>query len=166
MAVDCLPEPDGAPTMEVLFQQHTPAVTAICLAYARNLHDAEDLVQETLLKATASIGDLREPAAIRSWLLQIARRLCINHCSRRRHTVPLPEEVPAPAEVSDPQVGRLHHALAGLPVEYRKALCLYYLDGRSCAGVAEVLGISEGAVRVRLTRGRMMLHKLLREEDQ
>lgn len=162
MSADRLPDQDTAPPLEVLLQQSTPAVMALCLAYTRNLHDAEDLVQETLLKATAGIADLREPRAVRSWILQIARRLCINHHRRTKETEPLPDGIPAPAEAVEPDIGLLHQALAEIPTEYREAVCLYYLDGRSCAAVAELLGIGQIAVRVRLTRGRLMLQRLLR----
>ena len=148
MRADRLPAKDPAPSIEVLVQQNAPAVLALCLACTRNLHDAEDLVQETLLKATTSITDLREPRAVRSWLLQIARRLCINHHNRKKPALALPEEIPVPAEAVDPDIERLHLALTRIPTEYRETICLYYLDGRSCAAVAESLGISEVAVRV------------------
>jgi len=52
-------------------------------------------------------------------------------------------------------------AIAALPDSQREAITLYYLDGRNCAGVAAALGISEPAVRQRLLRGRLMLHRLL-----
>ena len=149
-----------------LVRQNTPALLALCLAYTRNLHDAEDLVQETLLKATTSITDLREPRAARSWLMQIARRLCINHHNRKKPSEPLQEEIPVPAKAIDPDIELLHLALTKIPTDHRETLCLYYLDGRSCAAVAELLGITEVAVRVRLTRGRLMLHRLLREQEQ
>ncbi len=164
MSADRVPDTDPAPSLESVVQSNTSAVFAVCFAYTRNMHDAEDLMQETLLKASRSIGDLREPRAVRQWLLQIARRLSINHYHRRKSAEALPDEVPAPAREQDPDIERLQAALAKLPLEYRETISLFYLDERSCAGVAEALGISEGAVRVRLSRGRCMLHELLKED--
>ncbi len=104
--------PEQAATLEELLRRNASAVKGMCLAYTRNLHDAEDLVQETLLKATAGIGDLRDPHAARSWLLQIARRLCIDHNSRKRSTQALPANVPAPTQPANPLVEWLLAALA------------------------------------------------------
>ncbi len=157
---------DLGTALEVLVRESSSAVFGLCLSYTRNVHDAEDLTQEALLKATSSIGELRDPGSIRSWVLQIARRICINHYHRSRSMQRLPEDVPAQPASADPRIEHLQAAMARLPDDYRETLSIYYLDGRSCAAVAEALGISEGAVRVRLTRGRLMLHKLLKEDDQ
>lgn len=166
MSADRVPAQDQAISLEELVKGNAPAVLAVCLAYTRNLHDAEDLVQETLLKATTSIQNLRDPGAVRSWLLQIARRLSINHYNRKKSAEVLPEDVAAPSLVVDPDIERLQIALLKIPPDYRETISLFYLDGRSCAGVAEALGISEAAVRVRLTRGRYMLHELLKENEE
>lgn len=151
---------------EALFSACRPAVYAICLANVRNPHDAEDVMQEVFLKAWKGIGSLRDSGAGRAWLLQIARRMCIDHYRRKPPAGhPLPEDVAAAPASDGLRVERLHEAIAKLPPDYREAITLYYLDGRNCAGVAEVLGASEQAIRTRLVRGRLMLHDLLREEQ-
>lgn len=166
MSADRAPGQDPTEGLEMLVQRHASAVLGVCLAYTRNLGDAEDLVQETLVKAIASIDSLQNAGAVRHWLLQIARRVCINHCSRKRPVAPLRYDVAAPVRTVDPDIERLQTALSRLPQDYRETISMYYLDGRSCAAVAEALEISEVAVRVRLTRGRAMLHKLLKESDE
>ncbi len=122
-------------------------------------------MQETFVKAFGSLGRLRDHERARAWLLQIARRVCIDHYRSKRPAGPLPEDVPARAESRDPRIDRLHAALDKLPADYRETISLYYLDGRDCAGVAATLGISPGAVRTRLLRGRVMLYDLLAEDQ-
>jgi RNA polymerase sigma-70 factor (ECF subfamily) len=162
MSADSIPEGSQPAALLALLQDHISAVFAVCLVYTRNPDEAEDLVQETLLKATASIGSLRDPQAMRLWLLQIARRRCMNYVSRKKSMEPLPAEVQAPVEASDIDVERLELALSDLPKDYQETIRLHYLKEMSCASIGEALNISVGAVRVRLTRGRWMLHERLK----
>jgi RNA polymerase sigma-70 factor (ECF subfamily) len=85
----------------------------------------------------------------------------VDHLRNRKPIARITDDLPAPAEAPDPRIEHLHTALARLPEDFRETITLYYLDGRSCAGVAATLGISEGAVRMRLLRGRVMLYDLL-----
>ena len=154
----------GQMTPETLLSRYASAVMAVCLANTRNLHDAEDIMQDVFLKAVSNFDSLRDHTRVRAWLLQIARRTCIDRRRRRVITATLPDDYPAPSVSGSPAVERLHAAMSQLPHEYRETVSLYYLDGRNCAGVAEALGISEAAVRQRLVRGRLMLHDILVKE--
>jgi len=161
--------PDGstegrAMTPEMLVSSYASAVLAVCLANTRNFHDAEDVMQDVFVKAFRNLHTLRQPDRARAWLLQIARRTCIDHRRRRVLTSTMPNNVPAPSTSTGEDVERLHAAIARLPGDYRETIALYYLDGRSCAGVAEALDITESAVRQRLVRARLMLHDLLAED--
>ncbi len=89
-------EPGQTVTAELLARSHAPAVLAVCLAYTRNVHDAEDAAQDTLARAIANLHQLREPGRIRAWLLQIARRVCADGYRRQQTFVPLPEHIAAP----------------------------------------------------------------------
>jgi RNA polymerase sigma-70 factor (ECF subfamily) len=158
-------EASGAITPEALFHRYARAVFAVCLANTRNYHDAEDVMQSVFLKATTTISTLRDPEQAKAWLLQVARRKCIDFHRRERQTVPLLEEPSSPS-VGVPAIDdRLHAAIQKLPQEYRETLVLYYLDGQSCATVAASLSSTETAIRQRLVRARAMLHNLLQEEE-
>jgi RNA polymerase sigma-70 factor (ECF subfamily) len=122
-------------------------------------------MQETFLKAIQNISDVRDPGHVRAWLVQIARRVCIDHYRRARPMQTLPEGIAAAERPPNPRLELLQGALAQIPEEYREAITVFYLDGRSTLGVAESLGISEGAARMRLTRGRRMLQELLKERE-
>lgn len=167
----CEPQPEasggagGDLTPEGLFRFYGPPVLAICLANVRNLHDAEDIMQEVFIKALRKLDALRDPLRAKSWLIRIARRACADHYRRRDpETQVLRDDVAARSAVGNHLADRLHHAIQGLPQEYREAITLYYIDGRNSGGVAACLGITEAATRQRLVRARLMLHDLLREE--
>jgi RNA polymerase sigma-70 factor (ECF subfamily) len=156
----------GALSPEALVRSHAAVVLAVCLAYTHNRHDAEDAMQDVFVKAFRKFHTLRDPDRVRAWLLQIARRTCIDHQRRHRLAAPISEDVAAPRTPGKAAVEGLHRAIARLPEEYRETITLYYLDGRSCAAVGQSLGISEVAVRQRLVRARLMLHDLLVEEER
>jgi RNA polymerase sigma-70 factor, ECF subfamily len=154
----------NAATLNALFRAHAQAVFAICLANIRNHHDAEDIMQAVFLKAIAKLSNLREPAQVRAWLLQIARRMCVDFHRSRKPTEPLINDPPNPSAPGAVPCERLHAAIQRLPQNYRETIVLYYLDGRNCSSVAATLGIAEPSVRQRLVRARAMLHDLLQEE--
>ena len=152
---------DGAVTPEELFRLHARAVFAVCLANTHNHHDAEDVMQGVFLKATAKLSSLRELARARAWLLQVARRQCIDFHRKRKPAEPLLDD---PMDTPPDDGGasrRLHAAIQRLPESYREAIVLYYMDGRKSSSVAASLGITEAAVRQRIVRARAMLHDLL-----
>ena len=153
-------------TPEMLVCEHASAVLGLCIAHVRNFHDGEDIMQEVFLKAFTRIGTLRDHTRARQWLLKIARRMCIDHYRKRRARRPIAEAeaVPVRADFGDEQITRVHAAVSRLPDGYRETISLYYLDGHDCAGVARSLGITNVAVRRRLTRARLMLHELLVED--
>jgi RNA polymerase sigma-70 factor, ECF subfamily len=155
----------GAAGPAALFRLHARAVFAICLANTHNYHDAEDVMQAVFLKAVAKSSAVREPGRARAWLLQVARRACIDFHRRRRDVERLMLEPSVPTTGSNALSARLHEAIQKLPENYREAIVLYYLDTRDCSDVAAALGASEPAIRQRLVRARAMLHAILAEEQ-
>jgi RNA polymerase sigma-70 factor (ECF subfamily) len=157
---------NGELTPEMLVRNHGPAVRAVCLAHSRNVHDAEDLMQDVFTKALTKINSLRDTTRARPWLMQIARRTCIDHYRKKNPEQPLYEDIPSREINVDQRWASLHQAIGRLPDDYRETICLYYLDGRKSAHVAQTLGISASAVRQRLVRARLMLHDLLVEDEK
>jgi len=153
------------PTPESLVRDHGMAVLGVCLAHTKNLHDSEDIMQDVFLKAFLKLHTLKEPQRARAWLLQITRRACIDHHRKHKSLKPLTDDVPDRPQYDDQRIKRLHKAISRLPESYREPITLYYLNGRSSAGVAEMLGISASAVRSRMARARLLLHKILGEDS-
>lgn len=142
-------EDDRTRRRPTLYSAHAPAVFAVCLANTRNYHDAEDLTQAVFATAIAKISSLRDPGRARAWLLQAARRQCIDFHRRQKPAEPLWDTPQISPSGETLLVERLHAAMQKLPQPYREAIALYYLDGHNCASVAACLGASEAAIRQR-----------------
>jgi RNA polymerase sigma-70 factor (ECF subfamily) len=126
-----------------------------------NTHDAEDIAQQTFLKGLANIRQIRSDELFGAWIGRIAKNLCIDLIrERKRGRSSLAGWLP-PDQEDEREFPELRSALAGLSERHRLALMLYYFDGRSTRGLAEVLAISEGAAQARLSRARKKLRRLL-----
>lgn len=127
----------------------------------RNAGEAEDAVQEALLRAWESITSIRDPRRFKAWLAGILYRVCQNRRRRFFHEgrsiAFLPRSLPDPSDVAAEVV---QEALA-LPTEYRDVLVLFYLEGMIIAELAETIGITEANVKVRLHRARRLLRERL-----
>ena len=129
-----------------------------------NSHEAEDLVQETLLHAIAHIGEVRNAERLSAWLFRIAERRLVDMIRRHRGTeVQLLTEPPAPsAEAALLEQSRhadLQRAVGRLPPSLRLPVRLYYLQERPLEEVARTLGTTLSAVKSRLYRARDQLRK-------
>jgi RNA polymerase sigma-70 factor (ECF subfamily) len=137
-------------------ERHTPVLLAAARALLRNEADARDLVQTTLEIGFRKAGDLRDPAALRSWLLAIQVREAFRLRRRVGRLVRLQPEI---AEISssppglDADVVALRAALPKLPPRARAAVVLHYLGGLPVAEVARVMNISENTTKGHLKAG-------------
>jgi RNA polymerase sigma-70 factor (ECF subfamily) len=148
-----------------LVRRHYRHVFALCLGLLGHVHDAEDVAQETMLKGFASIRHLARPEQFESWILRIARNLCVDLLRRRKRAKTVaaaPELVPV-QEVNENH--DLERALHRLPQELRLPLTMYYLEQRDTKSIAEKLGISPSLTYQRIREARQRLHELLTERD-
>jgi len=132
---------------------------------ARDRAVAEDVVQETLIRAWKSRGELKDAAAARPWLFTIVRREHARLYERKRLPTVDVDEVEAlgdPALASDGDAGLidLRRAIMKLPDDYREPLVLQVLGGFSTAEIAAELGLSQPAVLTRLFRARNRLREI------
>lgn len=130
-----------------------PDLYRFVAAAGRDHHLAEDIVQETLLRAQRERGDVRDP---RAWCYTVALNLLRSHFRRRRWLPLRAADSVEGWEFVEQQATRdaVHRALAELRPEHRAALLLHTLAGFSHAEVAAMHGISEAAARQRLHRAR------------
>jgi RNA polymerase sigma-70 factor, ECF subfamily len=143
-------------------------------------HDAEDVAQETYVRAWSGIRELREPGAALGWLLQITRNAARDRMrsgERRRTQLvdeaaiePLLARLATPLERPDEalagaQLGAaIQQALEGIPEKHRVVLLLREVDGMSYEEIAQALGIPVGTIESRLHRARKaMAEKLTRQ---
>ncbi|SDQ19501.1 sigma-70 family RNA polymerase sigma factor [Pseudoxanthomonas sp. CF125] len=142
-------------------------VTAIALAITRDVAASEDIAQEAFLKAWQQLDRLNNSASFLPWLRQITRNLARDHLRANRNR-PLSGEgaeiaiqmaadpSPTPSErlLQTEQEIVAADLISSLPEESRETLLLYYREGQSSQQVASLLGLSDAAVRKRLSRAR------------
>ncbi len=148
-------------------------VTAIALAITHDVQASEDIAQEAFLRAWQRLDRLKNSTSFLPWLRQITRNLARDYL-RSRHHLPLSGETAEiaigmaadPAPAPEERMLRTEEEIAAadiisaLPEDSRETLLLYYREGQSSQQVADLLGLSDAAVRKRLSRAR----GLVREE--
>ncbi len=135
--------------------------------------EAEDLVQETYVKALRGFSSFQAGTNFRAWMYRILRNIFLNSRTGLKTTVVFDEENPAgaPAEISTPeslliaQATRetVQQALADLPVHFREILLLCEVEEMSYQEIAETLAIPAGTVMSRLYRARRALRALVQQ---
>ena len=145
-------------------------VTAIALAITRDVQASEDIAQEAFLKAWQQLDRLKNSASFLPWLRQITRNLARDWL-RAQHGRPMSGEVaeiaigmaadpdPTPAErlLQTEEELVATEIISSLPEDSRETLLLFYREGQSSQQVADLLGLSDAAVRKRLSRARAMV---------
>lgn len=157
---------------------HLDTLYRVALRLAADESRAEDLVQETMLKAYRSWHQYERGTNARAWLLTILRHTFINEYRREKHRGPQVDVADVErytvfdeVQETDPE-GRFFdqivdakvlEAVQALPDEFREAVILSDLEGLSYAEIAETTGVPVGTVKSRLYRGRQALQKQLYE---
>jgi RNA polymerase sigma-70 factor (ECF subfamily) len=149
------------------------ALSRLAASYASNGSDRDDLLQEIAIAIWRALPGFRGECSERTFLFRIAHNRCITHLARRRPMVSLEDVQIEPVDpgasseaiVSEAQQRqRLIQAIHGLPVIHREVLILF-LEGMDYKEIAEIVGISESNVGVRLNRARQRLKVLLEGES-
>ena len=156
-----------------LVEQEIPRLRRYARALTRATDRADDLVQDTLVRALTKLHLWQPGTDIRAWLFTIMHHQYVNTVrreAREKATVDIEHVSPTLAATTDPTAGRqlieLDRALARLPSEQREVVLLVGLEGMAYESVAQVLGVPVGTVRSRLSRGREELRELMgRERD-
>ncbi len=138
----------------------------------RDRHTAEDLTQETFLKALGAVQSFRPGSNFRAWVFRIGHNNFVNQKrSERRTKHQLPEDAAAPdvggVEITTENREALeviHQAVADLPDDFRSALLLRVEEGLSFREVAKILGTTEETARWRVFKARQKLMKVLSPE--
>jgi len=154
---------------DALIKASSTELFRYAMGLCRNSHVAEDLVQETFLRAWRSQEKLRDPKAARAWLYTILRNEHARLYERRRPEVRDPHDLPpVPSKGYDTSAEAfvLRRALADLDLEYREPLLLQVLGGFSCKEIGTMLGLKTNTVLTRLFRARQALRRVLSEDEQ
>jgi RNA polymerase sigma-70 factor (ECF subfamily) len=158
--------------LEAVVRDHARLVYRVTYSVLRNHHDAEDATQETFVRVVRYRRKLAEVRDPRTWLARIAWRVAIGRRNRRpevsleendqamaqlRSSIVAGEEAVLSTEMS----GFLGRLIEGLPAKLRHPLLLSTVEEMSPSDIAQVLEVSEAAVRSRLFRARQILREKL-----
>ena len=147
---------------EALLDAHGSSILRLAYAYLHNLADAEEVLQDTMVKYLQTAPELNGPEHEKAWLLRVAANLSKNRLSynKLRQTDELNEELTAEGRED---LSFVWDAVRQLPVQYREAVHLFYYEGLSTRQIASVLDRSEATIRSDLHRGREQLKRILKE---
>lgn len=149
-----------------LLESFRPDLMRFAFWLTRDRSVAEDVVQETLLRAWRARNELRSSTALRPWLLTIVRREHARlHERKRLPTVDLDEVIASQdtalaLQDADPEIADLRRAILALPDEYREPMVLQVLGGLSTNEIAKELDLTVPAVLTRLFRARNKLREV------
>jgi RNA polymerase sigma-70 factor (ECF subfamily) len=173
----------GSDAMERLLVRAQEAAYRFSLLVCGHPEDAEEVMQDALLKTYRHVGRIRKPEAFRTWLYRTVRNACLMK-RRRRSDEPAriesldqssgsadltPHDVPDSGRAADQRLidawlsERLRRALLALPGAYRMILVLREIEGLSTREVSRVIGISEANVKTRLHRARLLMRRQLED---
>lgn len=150
---------------EMIIRTHSRTLFAVAYGILQNREEAEDVVQDTLVKAWKTRWRVRDPEKFPAWLATIARHRA-QDVFRKRRALPLPEQLLESLEPQTVNAGgldqRLHSALGTLPELHRTALTLRYFEEMDYRTIENRLGLSNGALRGILGRALAAMRKQLR----
>lgn len=166
-----------------LVSSHAPSVYGHLLRMTGgNREDAEDLAQETFLKAFRAIGTFREESKFKTWVRRIATNVCLNHLKKKRvlttslevgsggeeRTMDIPDQQFSPESQLQGHLGQefVEAALSRLSPNLRTVFVLKELEGYTHEETARMLGVNAQAVRVRHHRAKKQLAKYLSSSEK
>lgn len=160
-----------------LIDEHAAAVYHLAFGILRDTGLAEDVVQETMVKAWRSLGEFRGDSSTRTWVLRIAHNTAIDVLRRRREQAMAPEDLhdatdgttlddPARRAAGRAEMELLREALASLDELSRSIVVLREIEGLSYQEIADTLEVPVATVKTRLLRARRTLGAAVRNPEE
>lgn len=151
-------------SVELLIEKYKNNLFIIAFNVCKNKEDAEDVVQDTFIQYIALKKDFETEQHIRAWLIRVAINKAKNKNSifHRRNTLPL-EDYMECLTFETEETSDLFQTVMELPEKYRVIIHLFYYEDYSVKEISDILKLSENNVKVRLSRGRMLLKNTLQE---
>ena len=148
--------------IERVVNEYATMLLRVAYSQLNNRTEAEDAVQEVLLKYMEKAPVFQSEEHEKAWLLRVTVNHCKNHLASAwfRKRADLDEGIPA----LDNEELEVVSAVAALPAKYRAVVHLYYFEGYSTKEIAEILHSRPNTVSARLSRARALLAKALKEE--
>ena len=139
-------------------------------AWSHNSDIAEEVVQETMIKALNSVDRVNNIKALDGWLFRILSNCFIDYCRKQREEIDIDEtlliekDTPESLHCQDEMLAAVRHAIASLPFKHRQVLTLIDIENFTYAEVAEIIDAPLGTIMSRLNRARQSLKQKLDEQ--
>jgi len=150
-----------------LVERYSRYVYAICVqAYRMSDHDAEDVFQEVFARVYERLPGLRDPAALRPWIGQVTRRLCVDRIRSGGRELPAEDLEPREADETMSRLDEalsVHQAMDGLPEHCREVLDRFFCRDQTYHEIGEALEIPSGTIASRISRCLTRLRDLFGE---
>jgi RNA polymerase sigma factor (sigma-70 family) len=154
---------------EELYRRFSPKMYAVCLRYAGNAEEAEDILQEGFIKVFKKLDSFRSEGSFEGWVRRVFVNTAIEHFRRKRYLMPVTEKEENTIEgkylsVLDDLAARDIMALVQeLSPGYRTVFNMYVVEGYTHKEIADMLGISEGTSKSQLSRAKVILQDMVKK---
>ncbi len=155
---------DGdADALDQLLRAHADAITAVCRRRLRSRVDADDAVQETMVRAMGALDAVKDEQRLKSYLCRIAERVCLDMMRAGARPMPVAEaehvDTPESLTIRKEEAELVRRTLLALSERQAQALWMRDAMGEGVPAVAESLGVTEGSARVILSRARKQMRE-------
>ncbi|MFZ9387096.1 MAG: RNA polymerase sigma factor [Chitinophagaceae bacterium] len=153
---------------EELYSRFSPRMFAVCLRYAGNSEEAEDILQEGFIKVFKKMESFRGEGSFEGWMRRIFVNTAIEHFRRKRYLMPVTEkeensiEGKYPSVLDDLGAKDILALVQELSPGYRTVFNMYVVEGYTHREIADMLGISEGTSKSQLSRAKAILQDMVR----
>jgi RNA polymerase sigma-70 factor, ECF subfamily len=155
---------------ELLVKKYQLPIKRHAMRYFKNADDAEDAVQETLIRAYKNLHRFDQKKLFKPWLYQIATNYCLDELRKNKKKTVLPEEIiseekPVVEKIMEEEETKLvRKAVDKLPDKYKLPIKGFYFDNHSYENLAKILKLPLNTIRTRLSRGKKLLEIALKEK--
>lgn len=145
---------------------------AICMRYAKNTLEAEDILQESFIKIFHKIGTFRKESSLFHWIRTVVVNTALSHQRSKIYQYPMSEvketdsSVDEDISLSDFHFKELLHMIQSLPTGCQIIFNLHAIEGYKHHEIAEMLGINEGTSKSQFARARKLLQEMLEKKTK
>ena len=153
---------------EEIYNSYNQKIFRLCMSYTNDRDLAKDLTQETFIQVWMNLAKFRNESSIGTWIFRIASNMCLRQIERSKKniTTELPFQIEEkPVESNDAKIAFLYKCISELPETDRLIISLV-LEEQPQKDIADILGISEGNVRVKIHRIKQLLTQKINENEK
>jgi RNA polymerase sigma factor (sigma-70 family) len=154
---------------EELYRRFSPRMYGVCLRYAGNAEEAEDILQEGFIKVYKKLSSFRSEGSFEGWIRRIFVNTAIEHFRRKKYLQPVTEKEESTIEgnylsiLDDLAERDILELVRQLSPGYRTVFNMYVVEGYTHKEIGEIMGISEGTSKSQLSRAKVILQEMVKQ---